>query len=61
MPKTKEELSLMSKDELKALQNTILQRCKMWESCKDGSHGMALSLNGFYDISKELKKRRTSK
>tara|TARA_R110002126_G_C10095033_1_gene465478 strand:- start:10 stop:183 length:174 start_codon:yes stop_codon:yes gene_type:complete len=48
----------MSLDDLEKELKTIEHQCKHWESCQDGSHGMALSEAGYSNVLNAIKEKK---
>lgn len=46
----------MTKDEIVAEMERILDKNDHWKSCQDGSYEMALDMDGYYKLKEELKK-----
>jgi len=44
-------------EQLEQKRKDIEDRLEHWESCQDGSYGMALSYAGYYDVNDEIQRR----
>jgi len=57
MTNRENEAIAMSNQELQDKCDLISKRCEHWESCQDGSHGLAMYNAGFFVYYNELKLR----